>query len=302
MSQLDQLKGYAKQLGCVYFENEPMCDHTTFKIGGPADIFIIPSSKTTLTSLLEACQRWDIPTFILGNGSNLLVSDSGFRGAVISISGGLSAIGLRDAFTITCGAGIKLSALCMYALENSLSGLEFAWGIPGTAGGAAYMNAGAYGGEMKDVLVSCTHLCKDGTEGSFADDELDLHYRHSVYSDSDKIITSLTVKLMPGEKAEIREKMDRYMSLRKEKQPIEQPSAGSTFKRPPGHFAGTLIEECGLKGHQIGGAQVSPKLAGFVGNAGGATASDVKRLMEHIKNEVFLRTNIQLEPEIKIVG
>ncbi len=302
MSTLEKLCSYANELGCVYFENEPMSEHTSFKIGGPADIFIVPSSKATLSSLLLGCQKWKIPVTILGNGSNVLVSDNGIRGAVISISGGFAETDLIDAYTITCGAGAKLSQLCMFALENSLSGLEFAWGIPGTAGGAAFMNAGAYGGEMKDILVSTSHLTSDGEEGIFTSEELQLSYRHSIYCDNDFVITSLTVKLSPCDKTIIREKMDHYMALRKEKQPVDLPSAGSTFKRPPGNFAGTLIDQCGLKGTTIGGAQVSTKHAGFIVNIGGATASDVKRLMEKVEHEVFLQKNIHLEQEIRMVG
>lgn len=302
MADYSALINYVSMIGCVCKEKEPMSAHTSFAIGGPADLFIETVSKAALGSLISACRKWEIPYFILGNGSNLLVSDSGIEGAVIHLSGGLSDMNLIGAYEIECGAGIKLSRLCTFAHENSLSGMEFAWGIPGTAGGAAYMNAGAYGSEMKNVLVGCSHISSDGSEGERAGDELLLDYRRSAYTDSGEVITSLRVHLKPGDPEEIRDKMDELIKRRKEKQPLEFPSAGSTFKRPQGGFAGTLIEQCGLKGCSIGGAQVSDKHAGFIINTGGATCSDVRRLMEHIQKEVFMQTSIHLEPEVKIIG
>lgn len=302
MTDYTALKNYAGMLGCVCREKEPMSLHTSFNIGGPADLFIEIVSKETLSSLVTACRRWEIPIFILGNGSNLLVSDYGIGGAVLHISDGFSELQLIGAYDIRCGAGARLSRLCNFAHENSLSGLEFAWGIPGSTGGAAFMNAGAYGGEMKDVLVSCEHIGPDGTGGSREGEALELAYRRSAYSSSGEIITSLRLHLKPGDPEAIRTRMDELMLRRKEKQPLEFPSAGSVFKRPPDHFAGTLIEQCGLKGFQIGGAQVSEKHAGFIINRGGATCSDVRRLIEHIQSEVFLQTSIQLETEIRMIG
>lgn len=302
MADYAALKKYAEMLGCVCKENEPMSEHTTFKIGGPADIFIEPTSAETLADIVAACKRWEIPVYVIGNGSNLLVSDLGIEGAVIHISGGMCDISLNGAYEIECGSGVKLSKLCTFAQEHSLTGLEFAWGIPGTAGGAAYMNAGAYGSEMSNVVVRCTHIDSNGQFGSFEGEELAFGYRQSVYTDSDKIITSLKLRLKPGDPVEIRSHMDELFKLRKEKQPLEYPSAGSVFKRPHGNFAGSLIEQCGLKGYTIGGAQVSEKHAGFIINLGNATCYDVRKLIEHIKEEVFLQTSIKLETEIKFIG
>lgn len=296
------LKGYADMLGCVCREQAPMREHTSFAIGGPADILIEATSEATLCSLVEACKKWELPVFVLGNGSNLLVSDDGIEGVVLHISGGMSDVELVGACEIRCGAGLKLSRLCTFALEHSLTGLEFGWGIPGSAGGAAYMNAGAYDSEMKNVLLSCRHVDRDGRPGERAGEALALSYRHSAYADSGEIITGLHLRLQPGEPEAIRARMDDLMQRRKSKQPLEYPSAGSVFKRPAGHFAGTLIEQCGLKGYQIGGAKVSEKHAGFIINVGGATCSDVRRLIEHIQREVFLQTSIRLEPEIRVVG
>lgn len=302
MADYAALKKYAEMLGCVCKENEPMSEHTTFRIGGPADIFIEPTSPETLADIVAACKRWEIPVHVVGNGSNLLVSDLGIEGAVIHISGGLCDISLNGAYELECGSGVKLSKLCTIALEHSLTGLEFAWGIPGTAGGAAYMNAGAYGSEMSDVLIKCTHIDADGKFGSYEGKELAFGYRQSVYTDSDKIITSLKLRLKPDDPVEIRSRMDELFKLRKEKQPLEYPSAGSVFKRPHGNFAGSLIEQCGLKGFTIGGAQVNQKHAGFIINLGNATCYDVRKLIEHIKEEVFLQTSIKLETEIKFIG
>lgn len=296
------LKSYADMLGCVCREKVPMSEHTSFAIGGPADIFLEAPTEEALANLVTACRRWEIPTFVLGNGSNLLVSDDGIEGAVLHISGGLSDIALDGACDIICGAGAKLSRLCSFALDHSLTGLEFAWGIPGSAGGAAFMNAGAYDSEMKKALISCRHIGPDGTVGQRVGEEMDLSYRHSAYADSGEIITALRLRLQPGDPAAIRAKMDDLMDRRKSKQPLEYPSAGSVFKRPAGHYAGTLIEQCGLKGCTVGGAQVSEKHAGFIVNVGGATCSDVRRLIAHIQEQVFLQTSIELQTEIKVVG
>lgn len=291
-----------KALGCSVKLNEPMSAHTSFKIGGPADLFITPGSTDALARLLALLNRHEVPTFILGNGTNLLVSDKGIRGAVIYIGPGLNHVSLIGREKISCGAGLPLSRLCRFALSESLSSLEFAFGIPGSAGGAAYMNAGAYGGEMKDVLTKVIHLDKQGNMGSLEADELDLGYRHSAYHHNGCVIVGLELQLNLGKHDEILAKMEHYMSRRKEKQPLDYPSAGSIFKRPPGHYAGTLIEQCGLKGFSIGGAQVSQKHAGFIVNTGNATCSDVKKLIEHIKSVVLSKTNIELECEVKIVG
>ena len=296
-----QLKTNLNTLNCVYFSNEPMRNHTSFKIGGPADLFILPQSEKMLSTILDACKQWDIPYLIVGNGSNLLVSDSGFRGAVLCTTGGLTNLELIDAHTIRCGAGVKTSQLCIFALEHALSGFEFLWGSPGAMGGAAFMNAGAYGSEMVDVLKCCYHLTPDGSAGEFPADQLDLGYRHSVYADNGYIITGMLLRGIPGDKTVIREKMDDLMARRKSKQPLEYPSAGSIFKRPINHYAAALIEQCGLKGRSVGGAAVSEKHAGFIINTGSASAADVKALIEQIKQEVFKQTGVQLECEVRIV-
>ena len=301
MSSYEIIKSVCDKIGCEYNENTLLSSCTSFKIGGKADLFVQPDSVEKLTAVVSECKKIGAKILILGKGSNLLVSDEGFRGVVISTSK-LDKIELIDEATVYCQSGVTLSKLCRFALDNSLTGLEFAYGIPGSAGGAAYMNAGAYGGEMKDVLFKCDHLSADGVISSYSDSELDLSYRHSVYSKSDKIITALYLKLRKGDKDEIKAKMDELMGKRRDKQPLEYPSAGSTFKRPEGYFAGALVEECGLKGFTVGGAQVSEKHAGFVINIGGATASDVIGVIEHCKKTVYESKGVMLEPEVEIIG
>ncbi len=300
MSFYNEFCSLCKKIGCEYSTEAILKDYTSFKIGGKADIMVFPDSTIKFSNIIKFVNDNCIPFLVIGKGSNLLVSDSGFRGVVINTCK-FDEIKLVDENTILCQSGVSLSRLCRFALDNSLTGLEFAFGIPGTAGGAAYMNAGAYGGEMKDVLVSCEHMLGDGTVESYSGDELRLGYRHSIYSDSDKLIISLTVRLKKGDKAEIKAKMDELMGRRRDKQPLDYPSAGSTFKRPEGHFAGALIEQCGLKGYTVGSAQVSKKHAGFVINTGNATATDVLEVIDHCRNKVFSETGITLEPEVKII-
>ena len=298
---MESLKEYCETAGCAYLENEPMSAHTTFRIGGKADVFIKPASEEVLKGVLVALKETGVPYYCIGGGSNLLVSDFGIRGAAL-YTGGFSDMALLDGCAIECGAGVKLSRMCSFALENSLSGCEFAWGIPGTVGGAVYMNAGAYGGEVKDIIVSARHMTPDGEIEEVSAENLKLGYRTSVYDKNKNVILSAKFKLHPGDKNEIREKMDDLLARRKDKQPIDLPSAGSTFKRPEGHFAGTLIEQCGLKGTAVGGAMVSEKHAGFVVNVSGeATCSEVLRLIELVKNTVFEKTGVLLEPEVKVV-
>ena len=301
MSSYEIIKSVCDEIGCEYNENTLLSSCTSFKIGGKADLFVQPDSVEKLTAVVSECKKIGAKILILGKGSNLLVSDEGFRGVVISTSK-LDKIELIDETTVYCQSGVTLSKLCRFALDNSLTGLEFAYGIPGSAGGAAYMNAGAYGGEMKDVLFKCDHLSADGVISSYSDSELELSYRHSVFSKSDKIITALYLKLRKGDKDEIKAKMDELMGKRRDKQPLEYPSAGSTFKRPEGYFAGALVEECGLKGFTVGGAQVSEKHAGFVINIGGATACDVLGVIEHCKKTVYESKGVMLEPEVEIIG
>lgn len=286
-------------LGVSFFENEPMSKHTTFCVGGPAEVFVNVTDTDKLGDILGACNELGVPITVIGNGSNLLVCDSGIDGAVLHICDDRIAV---DGSTLICKAGARLSKACSVALENSLSGLEFAWGIPATVGGAVYMNAGAYGGEIKQVVSSCTSITPDGKLITRNADELQLGYRTSVFKKNKEIIISAQFSLNFGEKETIKANMDDFISRRKDKQPLEFPSAGSTFKRPEGHFAGALIEQCGLKGYTIGGASVSEKHAGFVINKGGATCCDVLELIEHIKEIVLKETGVELEPEVICKG
>ena len=296
----EALANFLESENIEYRQNEPMRAHTTFKIGGEADIFIIPASPAALIYAVKKCNELEIPYFILGNGSNLLVSDGGIEGAVISLSGINSII--SDGEKITCGAGAMLSSVCLKALSLSLTGLEFAYGIPGTAGGALYMNAGAYGGQMADVIESAECLTATGEIKTLKKENMQLGYRSSVFKNGGLIIISLTFALKKGDKAEIKAEMDELLNRRKQKQPLEYPSAGSTFKRPEGYFAGALIEKNGLKGLTVGGAQVSEKHAGFVINRGGATAADVKALIGKIQKTVFENDGVMLEPEVIFKG
>ena len=281
--------------------DEPMSKYTTFRIGGPAALMALPRTVGEAKAAVKTARELGIEPFFLGNGSNLLVADEGYPGFIVKLSWDFDEI--REVNRgLEAGGAVLLSRLSNALVDRGLTGLEFASGIPGSVGGAVVMNAGAYDSEMKNVLTACRHINADGSEGVCAGEELDLSYRHSVYSGSDKIITELRLRLQPGDPEAIRAKMDDLMNRRKSKQPLEFPSAGSVFKRPAGHFAGTLIEQCGLKGYRIGGAEVSEKHAGFIVNRGDATCSDVRRLIEHIQKEVFLQTSIELQTEIKVVG
>ena len=301
MFDVSKISSLCESIGCEYRLDAPMSEFTTFRTGGPASFSATPDTIGKLRSIIGFCIETGTKYYVIGRGSNILVSDSGIDGAVIFTSG-LESIELENGGTIKCLAGTPLIRLCSFALENSLSGLEFAYGIPGSAGGAVYMNAGAYGGEMKDVVTSVSHIDKNGEIGCFDKTCLDFGYRHSVYSAGGFVITDITLSLTPGVKSEIKAKMDDFLSRRKSKQPLDYPSAGSTFKRPEGHFAGALIEQCGLKGCSVGGAQVSEKHAGFVINKGGATSSDILALAEYVKETVFKKTGVVLELEIKFIG
>ena len=292
---------YCGDLGLAVFANEPLKNHCTFRIGGPAALFIEAKDAGGIQKILEAANRFQVRIFVLGNGSNVLFSDEGFDGAVLHIGKGLDSVRLIDEDTIEAGGGASLKSLCVFAAEHGLAGLEFAYGIPGSVGGAVYMNAGAYGGEMKDVLQSTGHLTLAGEEGAFPKDELDLRYRHSVYSGGGFIITSAVFRLQKRNQSEITAKMNDFMNRRKEKQPLDMPSAGSTFKRPASGYASALIDECGLKGLRIGGAMVSEKHAGFVVNAGGATCADVLSLIEKIKTEVKRQKGVELSCEVRVI-
>lgn len=285
-----------------YYKDFPLSKITSFQTGGNADLLLVPNSVEVLSALIAACRTENVPYYIIGNGSNLLVSDKGVRGVVLRMALPMSDITELEDGKICCAAGASLTALCNFTYKHSLSGLEFAYGIPGSAGGAAYMNAGAYGGEMKDVLEKCTHIAPDGTVGSFSGAELQLGYRRSVYSGKAYCITALYLQLTPGNPAEIKAAMDDKMAKRAAKQPLEYPSAGSTFKRPDGYFAGALIEECGLKGCSVGGAAVSEKHAGFVINKGGATSGDIFALIRHIQETVLREKGVRLQTEVEMIG
>lgn len=301
MNKSETILNLAEILGCEARKNEPMSKHTSFKIGGNADVYIKVNNLSKLSTILKECQASDVDYMLLGNGSNLLVSDDGIRGVVIRLDGDFRKITLLDDTTIFCGAGATLAYLCKFALNCGLSGLEFAWGIPGTVGGAVFMNAGAYDGEMKDVVHSVSHISPSGEIGRTEKDDLNFGYRTSVYRSNNMIITGVTLKLKKRNPDEIREKMDDYMLRRSTKQPLEYPSAGSVFKRPEGNFAGALIEQCGLKGKTCGGAQVSEKHAGFIINKSNATAKDVRDLIGEIQKTVSDKTGYNLECELIIL-
>lgn len=277
-----------------------MCRHTTFKIGGPADCFIVPHDRKAVETLLAYCKQYGIPHLALGNGSNLLVSDSGIRSVVISLKK-LDSITVEEDGSVSCGAGATLADVCRAARDHSLTGLEFAYGIPGTVGGAVYMNAGAYGGEMKDVVVGTSHV-ENGVAGSLSGGELFFGYRQSPYTGTARVITGVRIALSAGDPVSISARMEELMARRKSRQPLEYPSAGSVFKRPPGLFAGTLIEQCGLKGTRCGGAMVSEKHANFIINTGGATCADVLALIDKVREEVRRQAGVELECEVKMIG
>jgi len=281
--------------------NEPMKDHTSFKIGGPADILILPEEVEEVKKTIELCKFHKIPFLVIGNGTNLLVRDEGIRGVVIKLSSNFNDINVKGNI-ITCRAGVALCTAARVALENRLSGLEFANGIPGSIGGAAVMNAGAYGGEMADVVKTVTVLDLDGNIQKLTKEELDYSYRYCSLQKGDRVLLEVEMELKPGDYDEIKGKMEDYLNRRKGKQPLNLPSAGSAFKRPEGNYAGYLIEQAGLKGYRIGGAMVSDLHAGFIVNVDNASFKDVYRLIKHIQNEVKQKFGIELETEIKIVG
>ena len=297
----DEFIKFADEHGIKYLEHENLSKHTSFKIGGPAEIFAKPQNAEQVSEIAGYCKENSVPLLPLGKGSNVLVSDDGIEGIVMYFGNDCGKIGLVDENTVYCEAGTSLAALCNFALENELTGLEFAYGIPGSVGGAVFMNAGAYGGEIKDVSVYADHVDKNGAIGRFVGEELDMSSRHSAYSAKEYFITGAAFKLSKGNKTEIKAKMDDLLGRRFDKQPMDKPSAGSTFKRPEGAFASALIDQCGLKGYRVGGAEVSTKHAGFVINAGGATCADVLQLMEDVKEKVKNDTGFVLEPEVEIL-
>ncbi len=293
-----QLAQQLQACGCRVLADESMSSHTSFHIGGPADLFVsvLPEQIETTVRLLR---QTNTPFTVIGNGSNLLVSDDGIAGVVLQLAPQETVF--EEEFAIV-SAGTSLRRLCLEACANGLSGLEFAYGIPGSVGGGVYMNAGAYGGELADVLEDVTALDEEGTMVVLGKEELNLGYRHSVFMERPLVIVKATLCLKADSAEAIRARMDDFLSRRKEKQPLEYPSGGSFFKRPAGHFAGALIEQCGLKGFTVGGAQVSEKHAGFVINRGGATCADVMELCRQVQARVFDTFGVQLEREVQYIG
>mgnify|MGYP004467064551 FL=1 len=283
-----------------WIADEPMAKHTSFRIGGPAKRMAFPETREQLVLLTGFLQEVGITPLLIGNGTNLLVADEGLDTVVIDTSDKLSHIELTGEGEITADAGVSLAKLAVFAWKHGLTGLEFAHGIPGTLGGGIVMNAGAYGGELKDVVTEVTALYPDGVR-VLTPAELDLSYRHSVFSSGDGIVLGAKLRLEQGDADSIKARMDDLMARRKASQPLELPSAGSTFKRPTGYYAGPLIEGCGLKGCRVGGAEVSRKHAGFVVNAGGATCADVLALIEKVQKTVYDAHGVMLEPEVKII-
>lgn len=300
MEYLSLIERICEKYGAEYKKNEVLAQYTSFKIGGRCPVLAKPNTAECLHELILELNKEKIGFYIIGKGSNLLISDKGVDYPVISLSA-MSQVNIDiDGEKIYCSSGVPLISLCKTAANNGLSGLEFAYGIPGSAGGAIYMNAGAYGGEMKDVVEECTFVDESGNFRRITADKLDLSYRHSFFSGKKCVITEIVLKLHKGDKEEIFGKMETLMQKRRDKQPLEYPSAGSTFKRPEGDFAGRLIEAAGLKGYSIGGAQVSEKHCGFVVNKGGASFEDVKRLIEEIKEKVKENSGVALETEVMI--
>lgn len=296
MNLIEQLQ----KAGIPLAEQEPMTRRTTFGIGGPA-LLLRPRSRAELQAAMTLCREAGEEPFILGRGSNLLVSDSGISRPVIRLDGDFTAI-TREGNTLRCGAGASLISVCRAAAENSLSGIEWGYGIPGSLGGGVYMNAGAYGGELRDVLTEVTFLDEAGEYRTLPAAELSLSYRHSIFEDRPgTVIVGAVLTLTPGDPAAIRAAMEDYMSRRREKQPLEYGSAGSTFKRPVGNYASALVDQCGLKGLSVGGAEVSRKHAGFIINRGGATAADVRELIAEVQRIVREKTGYTLECEIKYI-
>lgn len=292
----------AEAHGCKATKQADMSRYTSFRVGGPADLLVEPNSTEALSGLLKACKQEGVKPLVLGKGSNVLVPDSGLQNVVLLLGEAFSKVEYCGNNMVRAQAGASVTKLCRFALDYSLTGLEFAYGIPGSVGGAIYMNAGAYGGEMKDVVMVVNHMTADGEKGSWQGKaELGFDYRYSNYMGADLIITSVIFYLEKGNPDAIKMKMDQTMARRVAKQPLEYPSAGSTFKRPEGHFAGALIEQCNLKGYAIGGAQVSEKHAGFVINRGNATATDILQLISYIQETVRKETGVSLEPEVQIL-
>lgn len=305
MSEKNTCNIYDKVVDIVGEENvhtdEPMSRHTTFRIGGNADYFVKPGNADEVAAVIVVCREYNIPYFILGNGSNLLVSDDGYRGMIINIMDNMDSVTV-DGRIITAQAGAMLVRVSVMARDNALTGLEFASGIPGTIGGAVYMNAGAYGGEMKNVVKTVRAIDEYGRIYELDPEKMDFSYRHSIVEERKLIVLEVTLELEHGSREAIDDRMKELAEARRSKQPLEYPSAGSTFKRPEGYFAGKLIMDAGLRGYSVGGAQVAEKHCGFVINKGGATASDVVELIRDVQHDVDDKFGVTLEPEVKMLG
>lgn len=282
-------------------KDEPMSVHTTFRVGGPADFFVSVKNVEEITAVLNLCRTENLLYYVLGNGSNLLVGDKGYRGVIIQLCRDINQIAVEGS-RLTVQAGALLSRIANEAMAGGLTGFEFAAGIPGTLGGAVVMNAGAYGGEMKDVLETVTVLTPDGEVLTLQKEELELGYRTSIVARKNYIVLEAVISLHEGDTASIKARMDELKEQRITKQPLEFASAGSTFKRPEGYFAGKLIQDAGLKGFTVGGAQVSEKHSGFVINRGNATAADIIELMKQVSEKVMEKFGVRLEPEVKRLG
>ncbi len=283
------------------FTKEPMSRHTTFRAGGPADFFVTPEKEGQVRKTLFLLKEARVPCYIMGNGSNLLVGDGGYRGVILQICKKMNRIRIQDT-VIQAQAGALLSKIAAEAQAKGLTGFEFASGIPGSLGGAVMMNAGAYGGEMKQVLTQAQVLNASGEIEDVLAEEMELGYRSSVFSRNGGVILSASIQLEPGDPTAIQSRMEELKFLRTSKQPLEYPSAGSTFKRPEGYFAGKLIQDAGLRGFQVGGAQVSEKHCGFVINKDQASAMDIRSLMEQVSEKVYAQFGVRLEPEVKLIG
>ena len=300
MNDYSILEQTAGRYGAVVLKNEPMKNHTSFRIGGPCDVMIKINCEALLCELIKQCRENDIKYYVVGRGSNILVCDEGLQGVVLLIGSDFGSVRV-DGEYIECNAGASLAAVCTVALENELTGLEFAYGIPGSVGGAIFMNAGAYGGEMRDIIETVTVLDETGAQHVLSVEELELGYRTSCILKKHYIVTQAVLKLAAGEEQAIRARMKELATQRAEKQPLEYPSAGSTFKRPEGYFAAKLIDDSGLRGYRVGGAMVSEKHCGFVVNVEQASSADVLAVMQHVQEVVNEKYGVMLEPEVRII-
>lgn len=301
MAGLQKIIYYLAQNGIFNMVNETMAKHTSFRIGGMADVVVYPTRRKEICDLVKICKAEGVPYTVLGNGTNVLISDKGIRGLII-MTDRLSRVTVKDDGTIEAWAGASLARVANLAKNYSLTGMEFAYGIPGSIGGAIYMNAGAYNRQMCNIVYETEYIDGEGNIKTLKGEEHNFGYRHSFFRENEGIVTRTILKLSEGDLLEIMSKMNEYTTLRNEKQPLDKPSAGSVFKRPEGYFAGKLIEDCGLKGASVGGAMVSPKHAGFIVNEGGATCADVCALVAKVKETVKEQFGVELQEEIKVIG